>query len=228
MTLQIVAGFLIYTALELFLRGSVLVYFTRLKYASWKLVTPHILMIVTPGYWIARNCKLSCEADSDSPELRTKLISNFNLWNLVVSGGILLIVLTARSEGYYLLDIVTSVVAWRFVSRSFEIAIAFGKDITTSSRKSTLDNGDRMGLALRSYLEIFVYSAAFYACFSSKWTGVGQPFLDSLYVGTLTNVSEVAKSLDLSPHWVFIQVFATLSLIILSIAGYLGGVKKIK
>ncbi|OIN91034.1 MAG: hypothetical protein AUJ20_12410 [Comamonadaceae bacterium CG1_02_60_18] len=48
--------------------------------------------------------------------------------------------------------------------------------------------------------------------------------LASLYVGTMTNVPDVAKSLTF-PHLVFLQVFSTLSLIVLSIAGYLAKTK---
>lgn len=225
MSYYVVAAFFLYAALELFVRGAVLVFFTGLKYTSWKLLAPHIWMILSPGYWIARNCKVACVVDADSKALRARLIQNFNLWNLVISGVLLLVVLAIRSDGYRVHDLAAAFVAWRFVSRSLEIAVAFASDITTATRHSTLDNGDRMKLALRSYLEIFIYSASFYACFSAKWGGVSQSLLDSLYVGTLTNVSGVAQSLELLPHWVFVQVFATLSLVVLSIAGYLGKVK---
>ncbi len=222
-----IIAFFIYAAFEVLVRVSVLAYVTTIHAVSWKLLTPSIWLLFSPGYWIARNCKTFSPPNLSPKKLRAQLISNFNLWNLVISVLFLLVVLSIRSEGYRLIELATSMVAWRFISRSFEIAIAFTKDITTPARRSSLDNADRMKLAMRSYLEIFVYSAAFYACFCKSFSGVGQPVLDALYVGTLTNVAEVAKSLVVEPHWVFLQVFATLSLVVLSIAGYLGKVKDI-
>jgi len=222
---NLVLAYFIYAAFEVLVRVSVLGHLTTRRAASWKLLTPTVSMFISPGYWIARNCKTFGPPHSSPKELRAQLLSNFNLWNLIISGMFLLVVLSIRSEGYRLLDLATSVVAWRFISRSFEIGIAFAKDITTPSRRSSLDNTDRMKLAMRSYFEIFVYSAAFYACVGKSFSGVGQPLLDALYVGTLTNVADVAKSLLVEPHWVFLQVFATLSLVVLSIAGYLGKVK---
>lgn len=228
MSLQsFVIGFFIYSVIEVFLRVGVLIYFTGVSGASWKGLTPHISMFFSPGYWISRNCKKYGPRHARPDKLRAQLILNFNLWNLVVSGIFLIFVITVRREGASLDELVVSVVAWRFISRNFEISIAFVKDITTPVRKSCLDNFHRMKLALRSYLEIFIYSAAFYGCITKCYVGAGKIFLDSLYVGTLTNVSEVAKSL-VDPYWVFLQVFATLSLIILSLAGYIGKVKTTK
>jgi hypothetical protein len=82
-----------------------------------------------------------------------------------------------------------------------------------------------MKLAIRSYLEIFLFSAALYAVLSPSLQGISQSILASLYVGTLTNVPFVADKLCV-PHIVFLQIFATLSLVLLSIAGYLGKVKR--
>ena len=223
---NLVLAYFIYVAFEVLMHVSVLGCLTR-RAASWKLLIPKVSMLISPGYWIALNCKSFSPPNSSSKELRAQLISNFNLWNLIISGLLLLVVLSIRSEGYHVIDLATSVVAWRFISRSFEICIAFAKDITTPTRRSSLDNADRMKLAIRSYFEIFVYSAAFYSCVGKSFSGVGQPLLDALYVGTLTNVADVAKSLLVEPHWVFLQVFATLSLVVLSIAGYLGKVKSI-
>lgn len=142
-----------------------------------------------------------------------------------MSAFVLIAVVVAQSEGYVILGITTSLVAWLAISRSFEIAIAFGSDITTSHSASRLQNASRVKLAVRSYFEIFLYSAALYAVLAPKFEGLSQSVLASLYVGTLTNVPHVADALPV-PHLVFLQVFATLSLVLLSIAGYLGRVKR--
>lgn len=225
MLFYIFSGYLFYAAFEVAFRGGVLFYFSGKRYISWDLLNIRISMILSPGYWVAENCKISCSNDPEKELLLTKLIKNFNIINLLFSIALLIFVLAIRLEGFLIHEFLTAIVGWRYISRSVEIAVAFGRDIATPIRRTNLDNSDRMVLALRSYFEIFIYSAAFYTCVIKIWSGIGTPLLDTLYVGTFTNVSGVADSLNTFPHWVFVQVFATLSLVLLSIAGYLGKVK---
>jgi hypothetical protein len=222
---NLIIALFVYGTLEAVFRIGVLVYFVGWKYASWKLASPHISMLVSPGYWLARNCKRINPSEFKRVALRARLIANYNLWNLLLSAIVFAAVVATEHQGYAPFGITVAVIAWRSISRSFEIAIAFGNDITTPHSASRLSNGARMKLALRSYLEIFLYSAALYSVSSAKLEGLSQSMLASLYVGTLTNVPYVAERLPI-PHFVFLQVFATLSLIVLSIAGYLGKVKR--
>lgn len=215
----------IYAVLEAIFRIGVLVRLAGWQHATWKIATPHMAMLVSPGYWLASNCKRINPPCVGRIALRARLIANYNLWNLLLSAFSLVAIVAAQNEGYALLGIMTSLVVWRAISRSFEIAIAFGSDVTTSHSASRLQNASRVKLAIRSYLEIFLYSAALYATSAPKFEGFSQSVLASLYVGTLTNVSFVADALPV-PHIVFLQVFATLSLVLLSIAGYLGRVKR--
>jgi hypothetical protein len=134
-------------------------------------------------------------------------------------------VTTIQREGFSLFNITKAFIAWRFISRSIEITLAFGCDITTPFSASKLSNTARIKLAFTSYLEIFLFSAAYYSASSSELEGFRCSLLASLYVGTFTNVSCVAGKLPI-PHLAFLQVFATLSLVLLSIAGYLGKVKR--
>lgn len=111
----------------------------------------------------------------------------------------------------------------RFVSRSFEILYAFSRDVLQQHVNTTgLKKFERIKLALFSYIEIFFYSAGAYLALPSHkdpldaiWT--------SLNVGTLTNVGfAFPKNPDIGWNGiVFIQVFATLSLVVLSLASYL-------
>lgn len=212
-------AFFLYALFEAVFRIGVLVCFAGCRYASCRLVSPRLSMIFSPGYWLAKNCK-----EMGHAELRAQLITNYNHWNLCLSIVIFVLVIVAQWHGYVLLDITVALLAWRLISRSVEIAVAFGKDITSSENLSGLSNTARMELAFFSYVEIFFFSAAFYTADSACFEGLSESILASLYVGTLTNVPEVAKSLTYA-HFAFFQVFATLSLVVLSIAGYIGNIK---
>ena len=214
----------LYAILEAILRIGVLISFVGWKNASWKVATPHLSMFVSPGYWLARNCKRLKPDKFNGLALRARLISNYNLWNLLLSGISFVAIIIAQHQGFTLLGISVSLITWRAISRSFEIAVAFGGDIMTPKNTSRLPNEARMKLAIRSFFEIFLYSAALYSASAPKLEGFSQSLLASLYVGTLTNVQYAADLLPL-PHLVFLQVFATQSLLVLSIAGYLGRVK---
>lgn len=223
----LLVGFFFYGMLEAAFRIGVLAYFAGWQCVNWKIASPHPSMLISPGYWLARNCKRVNPPQLKRIALRARLIVNYNLWNLFLSAVVFVAVVTTQHQGYVLFDITRALVVWRAVSRTFEITIAFGNDITTSYSASKLSNGARMKLALRSYFEIFLFSAAFYAIATPCLEDFSQSILASLYVGTFTNVSYVAEKLSI-PHMVFLQVFATLSLVVLSIAGYIGKVKREK
>ena len=226
-TQNLLIALLFYSLLEGIFRISVLAHFVGWRYASWRLASPHMSMFISPGYWLAKNCKKVDPPGLRRIALRARLIANYNIWNLLLSVIVFAAVLATDIQGYVPYRITVALIFWRAVSRSFEIAIAFGNDITESLNASRLSNGARMKLALRSYFEIFFFSAALYAVSSDKLAGLYQSMLASLYVGTLTNVPYAAERLPF-PHLVFLQVFATLSLIVLSIAGYLGKIKRTK
>lgn len=215
----------IYAAFEAFFRIGVLISLVGWRHVNWKVARPHLSMLVSPGYWLAKNCKLLNPAKLKGVALRARLIVNYNLWNLLLSAIVLVATIATQSQGYVLFGITNSLIVWRAISRSFEIAIAFGNDITTPKNASGLRNEVRMKLAIKSYFEIFLYSAALYSVSSQQFQGLSQSLLASLYVGTFTDVPAVAKALPF-PHLVFLQVFATLSLVVLSIAGYLSRVKQ--
>lgn len=220
----IISGFICYIIFEVVFRTLVLRYFAGKQSLSCRLLQPNCYLILSPGYWSAGNCKSATYGVPNRKVLLTKLIDSYNCWNLVLSCLILLIALWMRENGEFSLTFTAAFVASRYISRSVEITIAFGKDILSPTIRSSLGNHQRMKLAIRSYFEIFIYSAAFHVCFQTCYCDMYAPILNSLYVGTLTGVHEAAQALT-SEFWVFFQVFATTSLVVLSIAGYLGKVK---
>jgi len=61
--------------------------------ASWLLLKPSLSMILSPGYWLASNCK-----KLGSRSCRARLIVNYNHWNLYLS--ILIFVLVVDLHTY--------------------------------------------------------------------------------------------------------------------------------
>ncbi len=210
-------------------------------YFNWQ----SIYILLSPGLLASKNCKELIERNFSWEMVRKEELAKFikasNSWNIIFSSILLGMVLFLQANNS-LFELFKGFVMWRYISRSFEIAIAFSSDILSSESMSSLDNHARMKLAIRSYFEIFIYSAAFYSAFSCSMPTIFEPILTSLFVGTLTNVSGGIDSLiqccifyyDSVPCMyilkssVYIQVFATLSLIFFGFAGYLGRVKSDK
>ena len=160
---------------------------------------------------------------------RAKIIQERNKSNFIVSRTFMvcsfLVIL-------FDLDVLTYLFSgfngYRFISRSLEITFAFSFDsFNENDNKSGLNKLERISLAIHSYLEIYVYSASFYVTIihnSAGFSLILKSLLASLSVGTLTNIgyiqNEILLPSELSQLLVFFQVFATLSLVVLSLAMY--------
>ena len=130
-----------------------------------------------------------------------------------------------KSYPSFFVQLIWALAAIRFISRAFEISYAFGGDVIARPRnKSGLSKYSRIQLAFRSYIELFLLSIpVYYAhCLAD---GRLESVTLSLSVGTLTNVGYAfSKEHVLETtfiFFVFLQVFATLSLVILSLAIYI-------
>ncbi len=186
-------------------------------------------LIFSHDFWWAKRFKekiKQCEEeDNRSDLLKTYIIKNnkVNLWVSGILTATLLITYTiAPSSKFH--TVALGILAIRFISRSFEIAYAFIKDVLQNKeRTSGLDKFERIKLALISYVEIFMYSAGTYVLLPSSQCWI-DPIRSSLNVGTLTNVGLIFSGEHANSPWnllVFIQVFSTLSLVVLSLASYL-------
>lgn len=245
--IKIIIALAVYILVEFVFRESIVFCISRKKCTSFPLITSgkwNAFILLSPGLWISENCKISIRNQFPSKSTyRIKLaifIKNSNHLNFIVS-LVLYVVLLFTTINFPRIDnepleILAFVIMWRYISRSVEIAFAFGRDILSPDSSSNLDNHERMWIAIKSYFEIFIYSAAFYSAFSCKVDTIFEPILTSLFVGTLTNISGALELLihcceyDLSYKSllllsVYLQVFATLSLIFFGFAGYLGRVK---
>lgn len=97
---------------------------------------------------------------------------------------------------------------------------AFVADILSPDNRSGNVARDRLVLALWSYLEIFLYSGAFYVAWANADVRLSDAIVWSLGAGTLTTFDGVLEYSE----WgmlVFVQIFASLSLVVLGVAGYL-------
>ncbi|MQU04456.1 MULTISPECIES: hypothetical protein [Pseudomonas] len=149
-----------------------------------------------------------------------KLNNDANLWFSIVL-TLLAIGVTAWSPVTAFQKIIIALSFMRFLSRSFEIFYAFLCDAIQSKISSTsLTKSERIKLALKSYAEIYIYSASAYLVL--PWIGIDKAITLSLNVGTLTNVGMAFTEPTHTENLiVFVQVFTTLCLVVLSLASYI-------
>ncbi|KJZ45559.1 hypothetical protein [Pseudomonas fluorescens] len=148
------------------------------------------------------------------------LNNNTNLWCSIVL-TVFAIGLTYSYPATELQQFISALVFVRFLSRSFEIFYAFLCDAIQSTTPSTsLTKTERIKLALKSYAEIYIYSASAYLVLPC--TGIEKAATLSLNVGTLTNVGMAFTEPTHTENLiVFVQVLTTLCLVILSLASYI-------
>ena len=185
-------------------------------------------MILSPDYWCAFRFKCAI-TDTSFGEQRAELLKRYvvtnNRVNVMFSVYLAMLCLVASSFGKAspVFQVLALVAFIRLVSRGYEIAYAFGRDVLQKTPSTTgLNKTERIRLALLSYFEIYFFSAAAYTALPTV-ANAAEAVALSLNVGTLTNVG-YAFSKDCAPfvvNIVFVQVITTLSLVVLSLAAYL-------
>ncbi len=184
-------------------------------------------ILVSSGYWLARYYKkrLSSFPTGRKKHLLRQYIKRNNLCNLIVSSIITFLSFHLIKEdglGCFFISFISAFVLFRFISRAFEIAYAFSNDVMSYNKnRSGLCKERRIQLAIRSYVELYILSAPVYYAFDLACTKVGALTL-SLSVGSFTNVGAAFPTgYSYASNLVFIQVFSTLSLVVLSLALYI-------
>lgn len=182
-------------------------------------------IFLSPDLWFATRFKNAIKYDCAEPTdiNLADFVKKNNTYNLALSLCLALIAFFSFDilNHEIVFNFAYSIVAIRFISRSGEIGYAFYRDAIQSTKSFTnLDKYDRIKLALKSYVEIYIYSAPVYLLLPNMDTI--KAITLSLNVGSLTNVgmafSEDTSAVNLT---VFIQVFTTLCLVILSLASYI-------
>lgn len=194
---------------------------------EWQCGHEHTL-VVSPDYWWAFRFKSRIKGRISNNNIKETLKSyvetnnRFNLFSSIVLALFCLVVYFYTPISL-LSQTLSAIAIIRLFSRSYEIAYAFGCDVFQKHESATgLKKHERIRLALFSYLEIFFYSAAAYTALPTI-DSTSEAITLALNVGTLTNVGYAFAECGASfvTNIVFIQVFATLSLVVLSLAAYL-------
>lgn len=194
---------------------------------EWQQGHEHAL-IVSPDYWWAFRFKSRIKnriQNGNTKDALKSYVEKNNIFNLFLSIVLSIICLAIYDSGTtpLFLQTLLAIAVIRLFSRSYEIAYAFGCDVFQQHESSTgLKRHERIRLALLSYFEIYFYSAAAYASLPTI-TSAKEAITLALNVGTLTNVGYAFSKADAPfvTNLVFIQVFAALSLVVLSLAAYL-------
>ncbi len=203
-------------------------HFVTLKERKFSFSWKRLLAILSIGYAFADYCK-------EEKNLNLKsFIERCNHWNFIVSLILMVcsFLILRYSESQNLMLLIQTINGYRFISRSFEIIFAFSFDVLRKSEnengKSGLNKFERLQLAVISYFEIYIYSISFYLSIITQNnfdfnTLILKSIQMSLSVGTLTNVA-FSQDEKLLSNWLqllpFVQVIATLSLVVLSLAIY--------
>ncbi len=153
---------------------------------------------------------------------KTVFVKCWNTINLGISIFFLLFALVVVRYGELTVSMFFLIYI-RYFSRCFEISIAFAKDIFPKKKPNTfLKKRDRVNLAGKSYIELYVLAATVYTVLIPD--AKNNPFeavVQSLNIGTLTNISGAQSIIGNYNIVIFVQVFSTMTLIVLSLAAYL-------
>lgn len=198
----------------------------RYQFFDWKPGYEWAL-ILSPDFWWAIRFKSRIKAlcaEHSKEKLKTFVTASnsYNFW-FSLAFGVITLIFASHFPTSYVAHLLISLAAIRFVSRSLEITYAFVTDAFQDSESTTgLTSKERIMLAMKSYVEIYLYSAPAYLIFTKcndAWAAISL----SMNVGTLTNVGQAfgIPGIGFEINLVFIQVFTTLSLVILSLASYL-------
>lgn len=184
-------------------------------------------ILISPGFWLSHyfTNRTSHFDGGDAILARRILIERSNLLNLVVSSVFVLVGLAATlsTRGRFGWSLVADFAVLRYFSRTVEIGYAFGRDVMKPvESRSGLDKHARLALALRSYIELFFLAIPVYLLCLPGYCTLIKAVTLSLSVGTLTNVGYgLTGNHEFRALLVFPQVFATLSLVLLSLASYI-------
>lgn len=192
-------------------------------FPSWKKGEEWTLL-VSPGYWLARCLKNRIDSFPKNRVrvARRRFIAANNKHNLLATSTLAIFAFAIPLDpSSVLISTLGALATIRYLSRCFEISYAFGKDVIRRAvNRSGLSKYTRIQLAFRSYIELFVLAAPVYYVneIAADWW---HAITLSLSVGTMTNIGYAFPEChSILANLVFFQVFATLSLVLLSLASY--------
>jgi|GEM_PF-6230509 len=191
----------------------------RERTAGW------LFLVASPDYWFADTFKRRL-----CPEQRRRFLQECNWLNIAASLVILILLDVLDSLGLLggaLLVTAKSFLVYRLISRVIEITVGFYKDVVVEAepRCTGLCAGQRISLAIHSYFDIIaLYAAVYFAVFPRLLpcrlrSPVGA-FLYSCSVSSFI-FSLPSRGDPISSLVVLTQMFASLNLVVLSVAVYI-------
>ena len=191
----------------------------------WHQINDNSKKLYSPDYFSAAvfksTCKINCN-EFTSKYRKTIFIKRWNKYNLILSS--LILIASMLLSHFYKFNCITFFIVYiRYFSRCFEISIAFIKDILSRGNvhNTFLNKYDRVILAGKSYMELYALAASVYlTLIPNPKENPFDALTQSLNVGTLTNIAGAQLALN-NNVIIFIHVFSTMSLVVLSLATYL-------
>lgn len=213
--------------------------------------------LLSPSYFLAKVFK-----ENLSKEEKTNLLKFWNKTNFGISIIFFILLIPIGSlnfeissinlkKEYFFFLFCTTIWGIRCISRSFEIIIAFFKDITTEGSNSNLSKYDRIKLATVSYLEVILnFGALYFLIFNlnpnaldisnlilngNKYSidnnmiiSTSTFYSNSIFSFTFSSffISTGTKIVGINPLFI-LQLSTSLSLLIFAIAGYISDIKNL-
>lgn len=188
-----------------------------IHYVGKKPKLEYLGLIISPDFFFAKCFKdtIFCKAP------KSDYITFSNWANILITSIIVFAILFIPKT--FLMQIhwaIVPFILYRLISRVCEITYAFYKDVTKDEQKqSSLTPYQRISLAIHSYFEIILmYSLVYHLVFNINFL---ESLLFSSMVSTFVFDFKCCDSLEYK-YLVMTQVLASLNLIILSIAVYIG------
>jgi len=207
------------------------------EYSKVKFETNYFWLVVSPGYFFSRYFKKKIQYRDRNFNKRLQknskaiFLKSANNKNLVASAVIFLIVsivgLLNKEVEYqsfeFIIQIALFFVLIRTFSRSVEIIYAFTNDAIKidNTNSSSLNKYDRVKLALNSYVENILNFSAVYYLIQKDYVDVQGAFFSSIGRSTISNLDLKHNEVLLS-FVAYGQVITTLTLVVLSLAIYVG------
>lgn len=207
------------------------------EYSKIKVEKNYFWLVISPGYFFSSYFKKIIQyRDRNFNKILQKnskatFLKSANNKNLIASSVIFFIVsiiglLKNEIECqlfYFIVQIALFFVLTRTFSRSIEIIYAFTNDVIKIdiSNSSSLNKYDRIKLALNSYVENILNFSAVYYLLQKEYVNIQGAFLSSIGRSTISNLTLEHKDVLLS-FIAYGQVITTLTLVVLSLAIYVG------
>lgn len=209
----------------------------RPEYSKVKVEKKYFWIIISPGYFFSNYFKKKIQYRDRSFNKRLQknskaiFLKSANNKNLVASSVIFFIVSIIgllkneiECELFdFIVQIALSFVLTRTFSRSIEIIYAFTNDVINidTSNSSSLNKYDRIKLALNSYVENIINFSAVYYLLQKEYMNIQGAFFSSIGRSTISNLTLEHEDVLLS-FIAYGQVITTLTLVVLSLAIYVG------